>query len=118
MWSDPQFTANLVIVTEDGKLHFLCSVPNPSLGRRSELQPECLQTLKIENCPTIANGFNLLLYMLFFINNTFISNARLTLAKNHVNAKQHPHAELLLFQNYSHFSSTLSPNNNRVYSKK
>ena len=38
--------------------------------------------------------------------NTFISNARLKLAKNEANAKQHPEAELLLFENYSHFSST------------
>ena len=38
----------------------------------------------------------------FFINNTFISNARLKLAKNQTNAKQHPEAELLLLENYSH----------------
>ena len=30
----------------------------------------------------------------FFISNTFISNARLKLAKNQVNAEQHPKAEL------------------------
>ena len=30
----------------------------------------------------------------FYISNTFISNARLELAKNQVNAKQHPEAEL------------------------
>ena len=34
----------------------------------------------------------------FFINNTFISNARLKLAKNQANAKQNPEAELLLFK--------------------
>ena len=54
----------------------------------------------------------------FFICNIFISNARLKLAKNQVKAKQHPEAELLLFENYSHSSSTLSSNNNRIYSKK
>ena len=32
--------------------------------------------------------------------NTFISNARLKLAKNQANTKQHPEAKLLLFQNY------------------
>ena len=32
-------------------------------------------------------------YMLFSISNTFISNASLKLAKNQVNAKQHPEAE-------------------------
>ena len=57
-------------------------------------------------------------YTLFFISNTFISNARLKLAENQASAKQHPEAELLLLENYSHSSSTLSPKNNRTYSKK
>ena len=39
----------------------------------------------------------------FFITNTFISNARLQLAKNQANTKQHPEAKLSLFQYYSHF---------------
>ena len=39
-------------------------------------------------------------------------------AKNQASAKQHPKAELLLFKNYSHSSSTLSSRNNRTYSKK
>ena len=54
----------------------------------------------------------------FLISNSFICNARLKLAKNQANAKQHPEAELLLFENYSHFSSTLSSKSNRTYSKK
>ena len=54
----------------------------------------------------------------FFISNTFISNARLKLAKNQANAKQHPEVELLLFENYSHSSYTLSSINNLTYSKK
>ena len=40
------------------------------------------------------------------------------LAKNQANAKQHPDAKLLLYENHSHSSSTLSPKNNRTYSKK
>ena len=56
--------------------------------------------------------------MPFFISNTFVSNARVILEKNQANAKQHPEAELLLFENYSHSSFTLSPKNNRAYSKK
>ena len=56
--------------------------------------------------------FGTLLYTLFFI-----SNARLKLAKNQANAKQHPKTKLLLFENYSHSSSMLSKNN-RTYSKK
>ena len=47
--------------------------------------------------------------MPFFISNTFVSNARVILEKNQANAKQHPEAELLLFENYSHSSFTLSP---------
>ena len=54
----------------------------------------------------------------FFMNNIFISNANLKLAKNQANTKQHPEAELLLFENYSHSWSTLSSKNNRTYSKK
>ena len=34
----------------------------------------------------------------FFITNTFVSNVRLKLAKNQVKSKQHPKAELLLFE--------------------
>ena len=35
-------------------------------------------------------------------------------AKYQANAKQQPEAELLLFENYSHFSSTLSSENNKT----
>ena len=48
----------------------------------------------------------------------FISNVRLKLAKKRAKAKQHPEAELLLFENHSLSTSTLSSNNNRRYSKK
>ena len=53
-----------------------------------------------------------------FISNTFISNAMLKLAKNQANLKHHPEAELLLFENYSHSSWTLSSKDNKTYSKK
>ena len=46
-----------------------------------------------------------------------MSNARLKLAKSQAKAKQHPEAELFLFENYSLSSSTLSSKNNR-FSKK
>ena len=36
----------------------------------------------------------------FFISNTFISNAKLKLAKNQANVKQHPEVEILLFENF------------------
>ena len=38
--------------------------------------------------------------------------------KNQAVARQHPETELLLFENYSHSSSTLSSKDNRIYSKK
>ena len=38
----------------------------------------------------------------FFISNAFISNAGLKLPKNQADVKQHPEAELLLFENYSY----------------
>ena len=40
------------------------------------------------------------------------------MAKNQAKAKPHSQAKLLLFQNYSLFSFTLSPKNTRRYSKK
>ena len=42
------------------------------------------------------------------MSNIFINKARLKLPKSKANAKQHPEAKLLLSENYSHFSSTLS----------
>ena len=44
----------------------------------------------------------------FFYMQHFHVNARLKLAKNQANAKQHPETELFLFEKYSHSSSTLS----------
>ena len=53
----------------------------------------------------------------FFISNTFISNVRLNLAKYQGKAKQHPMAELLLFENYSLSSSRLSSKIIRILKK-
>ena len=50
----------------------------------------------------------------FFIRNIFINNVRLKLAKNQAIAKQHPEAEHLAPENYSHSSITLSSKNNRT----
>ena len=47
----------------------------------------------------------------------FINNTWLKLAKNQAKAKQHPEAELLLFENYSLSFSTLSSKNNKLFSK-
>ena len=61
-----------------------------------------------ENLENINNfeGWGLTLYA--FLSNTFTSNVRLKLGKDQTNAKQHPEAELLLFENYLLSSSTLS----------
>ena len=58
--------------------------------------------------------WNGLLTCFFIRSNNFISNARLKMAKNQANAKQQHEAELLLFENYSHSSFTLSSKNNRT----
>ena len=57
------------------------------------------------------------IHVCLYISNTFISNVRLKLAKNQADAKQHPEAELLLFENYLHSSSTLSSKNSRSFIK-
>ena len=44
----------------------------------------------------------------------FCSVIRLKFAKTQARAKQHPKAELLLFENYSLSSSTLSSTNDRL----
>ena len=54
----------------------------------------------------------------FFKSNTCISNSRLKLTKIQAKAKQDPAAEVLLFENYSFYLSTLSSKNNGRYSKK
>ena len=55
---------------------------------------------------------------LFFLSNTFISNAMVKLVKNQAKAEQHPEAKLLLFENYLISVSKLSSTNNSKYSKK
>ena len=67
-------------------------------------------------CPRVGKYF--IEIQAFFISITFISNARLKLAKNQANAKQHPEAELLLFENSSVSSFMLSSKINMRYSNK
>ena len=45
----------------------------------------------------------------FFKSTTFINNGKLKLAKSQANAEQHPKAELLLLENYSHFHQCYHP---------
>ena len=56
-------------------------------------------------------------YTRIFISITFISKIKLKLAKNQAKAKQHPEAELLLFENYTLSLSMLSSKSNMRYSK-
>ena len=50
------------------------------------------------------------------MSNTFISNPRLK-AANQANATQHPEAELLLFENYSHSLFKLPSKDYKKYKK-
>ena len=56
----------------------------------------------LEDVGSKKNAFSFASFELdaFFKSNTFISNARLKLAKNQAKAKQHPETELLLFEDY------------------
>ena len=54
----------------------------------------------------------------FFYKQHFYKQRHAEFGKKSANAKQHPEAELLLFENNSHSLSTLSSKNNRTYSKK
>ena len=63
-----------------------------------------LETLK-KSCQRHATN----LRHAFFISNTFISNTSLKLAKSQADAKQHPEADLFLFENFSHLHSRYHP---------
>ena len=59
--------------------------------------------------------------LFFFISNTFISNARLKLAKNQADTKQHPEVKLLLFDIIHTLHQCYHPKAfalNRTYCKK
>ena len=45
---------------------------------------------------------------MFFYKQHFYQQRQAEIGKNQANTKQHPEAELLLFENYSHSLSTLS----------
>ena len=49
-----------------------------------------------------------------FYNYVHISNTKQKLAKDQVNAKEHPESQLLLFENYLHSSSMSSSKNNKT----
>ena len=57
-------------------------------------------------------------YSTLFYKQHLYKQRQAELAKNQANAKQHPDAKLLLYENYSHSSSTLLPKYTRTYSKK
>ena len=60
----------------------------------------------------------ILIHVFFYIRNTFINNARLRLAENQTSARQHPEAEVLIFEHYLHSSTTLSSKSTRAHRKK
>ena len=53
----------------------------------------------------------------FFYNQHFYKQRQAEIGKIQAYARQHPEAELLLYENYSHSSYTLSSKNNRTYFK-
>ena len=53
--------------------------------------PSCLRKKRI-----VSHNFKFYVVHAFLVGNTFLSNARLKLAKNQSNAMQHPEVELLL----------------------
>ena len=57
------------------------------------------------------------LFFFILISKTFISTTKLKLAKNQAKAKQHPQAELLLFENTRFFRSNYSTIHNEVGAK-
>ena len=59
-------------------------------------------------CFTVFAVGQKLIYKLFYKEH-YYKQRQLKLAKNQANAKQHPEAKLLLFENYFHSSSTSSP---------
>ena len=59
----------------------------------------------------------IMLYTIFFNKQHLYKQRRTEIGKNQTKVKQHPEPELLLFDNYSFSSSTLSSKNNRGYSK-
>ena len=52
-----------------------------------------------------------------FLVYTFMSNAKMKLAKNETNAEQHPELNFQLIDNFSNSSSMLSSKNNKALSK-
>ena len=78
-------------------------------------------SIYIHTCNTCMH-YIYTLYTLYihacFISINFISNVRLKLAKNQTKSKEHPEAELLLFENYLLSLSTLSSKNKWRYSQK
>ena len=90
-----------------------CNVTVHEALNRDNLSKKCFHTR-----PSILKKKLSFEVHAFFVSNTFISNARLKLAKNQVKAKQHPETELLLFENKSHSSSKLSSKNNSKKCKK
>ena len=64
--------------------------------------------------------FHMLLNFLhaFFSTQHFNKHLQAKIGKNQAKVKQHPEAELSIFENYSFSSSSLSTKNNRNHSKK
>ena len=80
-------------------------------------QKQKIKTSVGTSVTTITNNWTTP-HKLSYISNFFICNSRLKLAENIARAKQQPEAELMLFENYTLSSSTLSSQNNKAYFKR
>ena len=110
MWRNPQFPADLVTFTEqilNGKLHYFVQCLRQSFHGAGLLKP--ISCTVVFSCDCVT---------LFYISNTFVSKTKLKLAKNKTNAKHHPEAAFLLFENHLLFSSILWSKSNLRYSQK
>ena len=75
-----------------------------------------------EQSTEVVGQVNYLIYIIgggcFQVARFFYKQCQTEIGKKQANANQHPEAELLLFENYSYSSSTLSCKDNKIYSKK
>ena len=71
-------------------------------------------------CKKVAVDYAAFIFVLYTLvyKQHFYKQHQAEIGKNQANAKQHPEAERLTFENFSHSSSTLSSKKNRTYSKK
>ena len=88
----------------------------PITGDNSSCKPINLISLKLQRSSRKELSRS---YARFFYKQYFYKQSQTDIGtENQVHAKQHPEADLSLFENYSHSLLTLSSKNDRTYCKK